>query len=49
MEEGHFLIHMQKTGPKLAIFHVFFAHFWKNSDLSIFFEGAESKNVGVFP
>ncbi len=23
MEGGHFLIHMQKTGPKLAIFHGF--------------------------
>ena len=34
MERGHFLIDMQKTGPKLAIFYVFFlAKMSKNSGL----------------
>ena len=35
MEGGHFLIHMQKTGPKLAIFHGFFGQNVKNSGLPL--------------
>lgn len=30
----HFLIHMQKTGPKLALFHEFFGQNVKNSGLA---------------
>ena len=33
MERGHFLIDMQKTGPKLAIFHGFFGQNVKKSGL----------------
>ena len=33
MERGHFLNDMQKTGPKLAIFHGFFGQNVKKSGL----------------